>query len=102
VLVDARSGAGVEALRAAIAAALEAPGGRPLESVALATERHREAARRARDLLLGARELVARGGGGELAAVELRGAVSVLREILGDVGPEELLGRIFSRFCIGK
>lgn len=102
VLVDGRTGAGVPALRAAIAAALEAPGSRPLESVALATERHRDQALRARAALLQARDAARSGAGAELAAVELRAAVAALREILGAVGPEELLGRIFSRFCIGK
>jgi tRNA modification GTPase len=40
--------------------------------------------------------------GGELVAVELRSAIGALHSILGNVGTEVLLGRIFSRFCIGK
>lgn len=40
--------------------------------------------------------------GAELAALELREALDALGRILGAVTPDELLGRIFSRFCIGK
>jgi tRNA modification GTPase len=39
---------------------------------------------------------------GELAAFELRGAQAALGEVIGDVSSDELLGHIFSSFCIGK
>lgn len=38
----------------------------------------------------------------ELVAVELRGAISSLSEIIGEVTTEEILTQIFSTFCIGK
>jgi len=38
----------------------------------------------------------------ELVSVELRGALSSLTEIIGEVTTEDLLTEIFSRFCIGK
>jgi len=41
-------------------------------------------------------------GSGELAAEELRRAAEALGEITGHVHSDELLGRIFSSFCIGK
>ena len=100
VYVGNVSGEGFPELRRTLAARLEAPGGGPLESVALATERHRDAARRAAERLRAAAAVA--GSGAELAAFEVRGAVRALREILGEVRPEELLGRIFGRFCIGK
>jgi tRNA modification GTPase len=102
VLVSSTTGQGIAELRERIAAALEAPGQRPLESVALATDRHREAAGRAREDLLRAREALLDGPGADAAAAELRNAGRALAEILGEIDPEELLGRIFSRFCIGK
>ena len=39
---------------------------------------------------------------GELMAEELRYAQQALAEITGEFGSEDLLGRIFSSFCIGK
>ena len=39
---------------------------------------------------------------GELVAEELRLAQQALGEITGQVSSEELLGRIFASFCIGK
>ncbi len=39
---------------------------------------------------------------GELLAEELRQAQQVLGEITGEVSSDDLLGRIFSDFCIGK
>ena len=38
----------------------------------------------------------------EVAAEELRLAARALASIIGLVGPEDVLGEIFSRFCIGK
>lgn len=40
--------------------------------------------------------------GEELIATELRAAINDLSEIIGEVHTEDLLGQIFSRFCIGK
>lgn len=51
-----------------------------------------------------AREALARVGdtAAELTALELREALDALGRILGDISPDDLLGRIFSSFCIGK
>jgi tRNA modification GTPase len=102
VIVSCTTGEGIAKLKREIAARLHAPGAGSLESVALATARHREAARGAIARLLAASSSLRSGAPPELAAVELREAVTCLRSILGAVGPEEILGRIFSRFCIGK
>jgi tRNA modification GTPase len=40
--------------------------------------------------------------GAELCAAELREALLSLGQVLGQVSPDDVLGRIFSRFCIGK
>ncbi len=102
IAVDSLRGAGIPELRRKISTMLGAPGTTAVESVALATERHRLQAAVAREALGRASTLLGAGRDAELAAVEVRAAVGALREILGAVGPEELLGRIFSRFCIGK
>jgi tRNA modification GTPase len=97
VRVSARTGAGLDALRAAIleAAGWEAGG----ESTFLARERHLRALARAREHFEAAAGLAGRW---ELFAEELRLAQEALGEITGQVSADELLGEIFSRFCIGK
>ena len=49
-----------------------------------------------------ARDVLEQTESGELAAEELRRAAEALGEITGHVHSDELLGRIFSSFCIGK
>src|SRR6056297_1368759 len=49
-----------------------------------------------------ANTVLERTGSGELAAEELRRAAEALGEITGHVHSDELLGKIFSSFCIGK
>lgn len=72
------------------------------ENVFIARRRHLDALARAqRRVEHGARAL-ADAGAGELLAEELRLAQQDLGEITGEFGNEELLGRIFSNFCIGK
>ena len=38
----------------------------------------------------------------EILSIELRNSMDSLGEITGEITTEDLLGRIFSRFCIGK
>jgi tRNA modification GTPase len=40
--------------------------------------------------------------GAEVVAMELREALDALGSVLGRMSPDDLLGRIFSQFCIGK
>ena len=97
VCVSAKTGAGIDALRQAIlqAAGWHAHG----ESVFLARERHLRALRDAAGHL---GQAVARAGQWELFAEELRLAHQALSSITGEFTADDLLGEIFSRFCIGK
>jgi len=97
VAVSARTGAGLDELRHAIVhAAGWSSGG---EDVFLARARHLLALEAASEHLRRAADEQARW---EFFAEELRLAQSELGRITGDVSPDELLGEIFSRFCIGK
>jgi tRNA modification GTPase len=97
VYVSAVTGAGLDELRQAV---LHAAGwGSQGESVFLARERHLRALGAARAHLDAA---AARDAQWELFAEELRLAQEALGEITGRVSADELLGEIFSRFCIGK
>lgn len=100
VRLSARTGAGLDALREH----LKACGGyRGAESgVFSARRRHLEALARARTALGRGREQMLSWQAGELLAEELRLAQQALGEIVGDYTSEDLLGDIFSTFCIGK
>ncbi len=97
IRVSAKSGAGLELLRANI---LQSVGWRPAEEAQfMARERHLRALQQAGAAL-------ARAAGQlkaiELFAEELRLAQQALGEITGQFNADDLLGEIFSRFCIGK
>ncbi len=102
--VSARSGLGLEVLRREIAQRLAR------RSVSLAADavalgpRHRSALRRAAERLAEARSLAAPGGPArpELVAAALRLALDDVGELSGEVAPDDVLGRVFSRFCVGK
>ena len=68
----------------------------------LARRRHLDALERARDLLVQGQSQLEGYGAGELLAEDLRAAQDALGEITGHLTPDELLGKIFSSFCIGK
>ncbi|MGD9386598.1 MAG: tRNA uridine-5-carboxymethylaminomethyl(34) synthesis GTPase MnmE [Gammaproteobacteria bacterium] len=67
-----------------------------------ARRRHLEALDRAAVAAARGLELLRADSAVELAAEELRSAQAALGEITGEVSTEDLLGRIFSEFCIGK
>lgn len=97
IYLCAKSGAGVELLQAAL---LEIAGWQAhTEDVPLARERHLIALRHAAEHVALAAE---RFYSLELFAEELRLAQHYLGEITGEFTADDLLGVIFSRFCIGK
>jgi tRNA modification GTPase len=97
--VSARSGAGLDALRAHLKATM---GYRPGEGRFIARRRHLDALGRAALHLEAAATRLAGAESPELVAEELHLAHDALGEITGRVHADELLGAIFSTFCIGK
>jgi len=101
VWLSAKTGAGVELLRDAMLAAAGVH--EDMEGTFLARERHLHALRIAGTHLdEAAGHLQASPPPLELFAEELRCAQQALAAITGDVSADDLLGVIFSRFCIGK
>ncbi|WP_425929473.1 tRNA uridine-5-carboxymethylaminomethyl(34) synthesis GTPase MnmE [Pseudomonas sp. NyZ201] len=72
------------------------------ESGFSARRRHLDALRQASASLEHGREQLTLAGAGELLAEDLRQAQQALGEITGAFSSDDLLGRIFSSFCIGK
>ena len=99
--LSAKTGAGLDALRhrlLAVAGWQSAPDG-----VYIARERHVQALRRAGvHLLEASSHLDAHARSLDLLAEELRLAQNALSEITGEFSSDDLLGVIFSKFCIGK
>jgi tRNA modification GTPase len=101
ILLSAKTGAGLDALRhklLQVAGWQSAP-----EGVYMARERHVQALRRVDLHLIEAAALLARKAQAlDLLAEELRLAQNALNEITGEFSSDDLLGVIFSSFCIGK
>ncbi|MCP1728199.1 tRNA modification GTPase [Natronospira proteinivora] len=98
--ISAKTGAGVDALIEQLKA--EA-GYRPSgEDLFMARRRHLDAIDRARAHVDAGQAELQETRAGELLAEELRLAQQALNEITGEFTSDDLLGRIFSSFCIGK
>ncbi|MEJ8812113.1 tRNA uridine-5-carboxymethylaminomethyl(34) synthesis GTPase MnmE [Variovorax ureilyticus] len=101
VSLSAKTGFGIEALRTRL---LEVAGWQAVpEGVYLARARHVQALTRVEQHIdIAAEHLAERAQSLDLLAEELRLAQNALNEITGEFGADDLLGVIFSRFCIGK
>ena len=101
LLISAKTGDGIEALKQKI---LEIAGwGGSQEGTIVARRRHLDCLERAAEHIAQSEEFAANGNNSlELFAEELSLAQSRLGEITGKLLPDDLLGKIFSQFCIGK
>jgi tRNA modification GTPase len=100
--ISAKTGEGIEVVKSALRAQLLSGGLEAAESVTVTNVRHRDALRRAGESLGQALESVQQGAAGELVSIDVRAAADALGEITGAITTDEILGRIFSEFCIGK
>ncbi|HOG17993.1 MAG: tRNA modification GTPase MnmE [Syntrophaceae bacterium PtaU1.Bin231] len=100
--ISARTGAGIEALGKAVRAATLADADDPRAEIVVTNLRHKLALETAAAFLLQAADGIRRKVSPELIAQDLRDALTSLEDIMGATSPDEVLDRIFSRFCIGK
>jgi len=98
--VSAASGAGLDLLRSHLkdCVSFQTAGNGSIS----ARRRHMEALERARECVESAARQLEQARAGELVAEDLRAAQRALDEITGVFTAEDLLGRIFGSFCIGK
>jgi tRNA modification GTPase len=102
VATSAATGSGIPELRAAILAALRGGPGSDAVSTRELGARHRAALDRAAAAVEKSLEGRRRGVALELLAEDLRAATDALDEITGRTTAEDVLDRIFARFCLGK
>ena len=101
VKVSAKRGDGIDDLKAAMIDAVR--GELPADGdVLLSNARHYHALQRVQEALAHVDEGLADGTPADLLAVDLRDALYHLGTVTGEVANDEILGNIFSRFCVGK
>lgn len=100
VYLSAKTGAGVPLLKQHLKTCMGFQDG--TEGSFSARRRHLHALEHAKDFLLSGQSQLLASGAGELLAEDLRLCQQSLGEITGVVSSDELLGAIFSSFCIGK
>jgi len=100
ISLSAKAGAGVDLLRNHLKDCMGYAS--TTEGGFMARRRHLEALQRAQELLQTGHQQLQFHGAGELLAEDLRQAQQTLSEITGEFTSDDLLGRIFSSFCIGK
>lgn len=100
IALSAMTGAGLDMLRAYLKQRM----GYRSDAAGLfsARRRHLDALARAAALIAQGRARLAESGAGELLADDLNHAQQALGEITGEFTSDDLLGRIFTEFCIGK
>ncbi len=100
ISLSAKTGVGVDVLRDYLKGLVAYDGA--AEGDFSARRRHLDAIARARAALLAGQDALAKGPSGELLAEDLRQAQLALSEVTGEFSADDLLGEIFSSFCIGK
>ena len=72
------------------------------DEIWITNRRQQQAAERAHESLLKAGQGLEQSKGEEFVAVDLRSCLNALGDVVGQTTPDDLLGQIFSKFCIGK
>jgi tRNA modification GTPase len=100
--VSALTGQGVDALRQGIRDHLLGQGGMGREGLLVTNLRHWHCLQEARQRLEEGAAALSAGASEEFVLADLHRGLKKLGEITGETGVEEILGEIFSRFCVGK
>jgi len=102
IRISAHTGAGLDELRRAVAAALCEGGEAHRDVPAITNVRHVALLTRAHDALERAAGAAVEGTPEEFVAVDVHEARAALEEVTGTRTPDDVLQVIFERFCIGK
>lgn len=102
VKVSAAKETGLEQLKSVIHDMFIRDTGESSDAVFVTKVRHKNALRNAKESLKYAMESAMKNMPAELIAVDLRGSLKNLGEIVGETASEDILNQIFAKFCIGK
>lgn len=100
-ILSTLTGDGLADLESAIADIVSAKANRTIAPL-ITRKRHRLSLQTSLFHVEQALDLLGRGGGAELVAEDVRLAARQLSSLVGEIGVEEVLGAVFSSFCIGK
>lgn len=98
--ISAKTGQNLELLKSELLAYVQDL--KTEEGVVITNQRHYEALQKSMNSIKMVEDAVLKGSHTELLAYELRSALEHLGEISGEFTNDEVLGNIFSKFCIGK
>lgn len=101
IAVSAKTGEGMDALLDEIYARAEIDAA-ALEGVCITSERHMSALRNAASSLLDAVDVLELGAELDCASIDLRDAFESLGELTGSSVSEDIINKIFEKFCLGK
>ena len=102
VYVSCKNGDGLETLKKEILAFVAAPQLAQEDGVMISNLRQYEAVLHAQTELESAMVQLKYQTGLELYAEHIRAALAALKDLIGEVTPDDVLGIIFSKFCMGK
>ena len=102
VFLSCQDGRGLSEIRQALVRRIQSDMPDLTSGLVVTSARHRQKLNAAAKNLRAARKKIAAGHSPEIIAFDLRQATAALEEITGRVYNEDILGRIFSKFCIGK
>ncbi len=101
ILISAKTGLGIEKLKSVLLSLVN-KGALGKENTIISNSRHYEALARALEEVRNVKEGLTEDTSTDLLAIDVRQALFHLGEITGAVTTDDLLGNIFSNFCIGK
>ena len=102
IACSSATGEGIDVLCNAIFAALSCHDAEEIGSVVGTAARCNQASLNASEAIATAIKLIEKREGHELIAAELRICAACLGEVTGEVYTDDILNRVFGRFCIGK
>ena len=101
IYISSKDESNIEALKQKLVGTV-LEGKTELDTSILTNARHVEALQKANKALDDVLQGIEQQASGELLALDIRQALHALGEITGEITTDDLLGNIFSKFCIGK